>query len=43
MSKGTNNDLQYTTQKIKDWTFESQTRLKSGGGTPEGLADPAPI
>lgn len=42
MSTGTNNDLQYTTQKIKDWTFESQTWLKSGG-TPEGLADPAPI
>ena len=42
-NKWTNNDLQNTTQKTKDWA--TRTPLKTGvtSGAPEVLADPTPL
>jgi hypothetical protein len=41
--KGTNNDLQNTTQKTKDQVIRTLIKVGVNSSSPEGLAIPAPL
>ena len=41
--KGTNNDLQNTTQKTKDQAIRTLIKAEVNSSSPEGLAIPAPL